>query len=200
MSALQRDLLILDAVTKAAGEIIGALAREVDGKLAGFEARLSELAGRQSLPGPQGPPGERGDPGPAGIPGEPGKAGEPGPRGETGPQGETGAAGDPGPIGKAWIPCGTFNPDAPYQALDVVQHDGGAWLARQDDPGPIPGDGWQMICSRGSRGKPGDPGPKGAAGERGPEGIGIADIIKSDDGTRLVFVLTDERTIAVDMT
>jgi hypothetical protein len=41
---------------------------------------------------------------------------------------------------------------------------GSAFVARADDPGPCPGDGWQLIASAGRAGKPG---PKGERGERG---------------------------------
>lgn len=197
MSALQRDLLILDAVTKAAGELLGVFAREMDLRLAGFEARLSELAARSSIAGPPGPPGEPGAQGLPGLPGLPGEAGPTGPRGEQGLQGETGATGERGADGKAWVSRGTFDPHALYNALDVVQHDGGAWLARRDEPGAIAGPGWQLICSRGKPGKPGEQGSAGPPGPAGDQGVGIADVVKSDDG--LVFVLSDGRHVEVEI-
>jgi len=41
--------------------------------------------------------------------------------------------------------------------------------ARRDDPGLCPGDGWQVLASRGKardKGQPGPPGKKGEWGER----------------------------------
>jgi len=40
-------------------------------------------------------------------------------------------------------------------------------VARHDDPGPCPGEGWQLIASAGRRGQQG---LKGERGERGPTG------------------------------
>lgn len=53
---------------------------------------------------------------------------------------------------------GTFSTDANYSALDVVALDGGSFAARRDNPGPCPGDGWQLLVQRGKPGKPGQDG------------------------------------------
>ena len=69
---------------------------------------------------------------------------------------------------------GTWNLDAKYAALDVVALGGSSFMARADDPGPCPGDGWQLIASAGRQGKPGPQGERGlpgACGERGLPGI-----------------------------
>lgn len=197
MSALQRDLVILDAVTRAAGELFGHYAREIDLKLAGFEARLSELAAKPSPPGPQGPPGEPGPVGPPGAPGEPGKAGEPGPKGEQGEKGEKGASGDPGaigPPGKAWVHRGLFDPARAYEAGDVVNGETACFLALKDQPGPCPGDGWAQLASRG---KPGQKGERGDAGRNGKDGRGIKEIFGGKGN--LAFLMTDDEieTIAL---
>jgi hypothetical protein len=142
----QRDLVIVDAVAKEAGELIGRaareMAREMDQRFKAFEERLA------TLPLKEGPPGKDGEPG------------------------------KEGPPGAGWLPRGTWTPGTSYAALDVVQHDGGAWLALRDDPGPIGEDGWQMIVSRGRAGKPGDEGKPGPAGSLQP-GMRIA--LEMDD-------------------
>jgi hypothetical protein len=62
----------------------------------------------------------------------------------------------------------TWSPEETYRHLDVVVLDGGAFAARSDDPGPCPGEGWQLIVARG---KPGRPGDRGTQGERGAPGV-----------------------------
>jgi hypothetical protein len=57
--------------------------------------------------------------------------------------------------------------------MNIVALNGSSFLARVDDPGPCPGEGWQLIASAGKQGKPGpkgDPGEPGARGERGLPG------------------------------
>ena len=63
--------------------------------------------------------------------------------------------------------CGTFDPDAVYQGLDIVVVNGGSFIARRDKPGPCPGEDWQMIARQGQRGIAGE---KGERGEKGPPG------------------------------
>lgn len=228
-AALQRDLRIVGAASLAAGEIVGRFAREIDARFRALEDRLGALS---LVPGPVGPPGlpgerggsgepgprgEKGDQGPPGVnglngrDGERGTEGRQGPIGPEGPMGSPGAEGrpgapgepgKPGSDGRAWMPCGTFDPEAVYHAFDVVQHDGGAWLAKHDEPGPIAGPGWQMIVSRGRAGKPGEAGaqgPSGPPGAAGRDGVGIEDIVKSDDGLRLVFVLSNGKSCEVEL-
>jgi hypothetical protein len=194
--ALQRDLILVEAASKAAGQLVGRFAREMDARFKALEDRLATLA---LTPGPQGlkgDPGETGKEGPSGPAGDPGVDGAPG---LAGAAGEAGLPGKDGSDGKSWVPCGTFDPETRYHALDVVQHDGGAWLARHDDPGSIGDAGWQMICSRGRVGKQGDAGVRGGPGPQGPEGAGIQDIVKSDDGRGLVFLLSDGRHWEIDL-
>jgi hypothetical protein len=63
---------------------------------------------------------------------------------------------------------GTWKDDAVYNFLNMVALNGSSFIAKCDDPGPCPGDGWQLIASAG---KPGRPGQKGDHGERGLSGI-----------------------------
>ena len=62
---------------------------------------------------------------------------------------------------------GTFDQAAVYRHLDIVALGGSSFIARRDQPGPCPGEGWQLIASAG---KPGIKGPKGEPGERGEAG------------------------------
>ncbi|MCP3471415.1 hypothetical protein NLM33_18735 [Bradyrhizobium sp. CCGUVB1N3] len=66
------------------------------------------------------------------------------------------------------IICGTYREGETYKFLNIVALNGSAFVARCDDPGPCPGDGWQLIASAGRQGKPG---PKGERGEPGPRGL-----------------------------
>ena len=63
--------------------------------------------------------------------------------------------------------CGTYREGETFSYLDIVALNGGSFIARADDPGPCPGDGWQLLVSAGRAGKPG---PKGERGERGLPG------------------------------
>ena len=67
----------------------------------------------------------------------------------------------------------TFDADIVYKKLDIVALNYGAFIARQDDPGACPGDGWQLICSRGRAGERGAPGPRGEKGPQGEAGVSI---------------------------
>ncbi len=61
---------------------------------------------------------------------------------------------------------GTFDGKSVYNYLDVVAFNGSSWVAVRDNPGDLPGPGWQLLSSVGKR---------GVAGERGPAGpVGIS--------------------------
>src|SRR6516164_2756362 len=74
------------------------------------------------------------------------------------------AAGRDGVDGASPRVRATFDADIVYKKLDIVALNHGAFVARQDDPGPCPGDGWQLICSRGRTGERGAQGPRGEKG------------------------------------
>jgi hypothetical protein len=59
---------------------------------------------------------------------------------------------------------GTFNSGATYCLNDLVAHNGGSWVAKKDNPGPIPSENWQLVASQGKRGVQGERGPAGPAG------------------------------------
>ena len=87
---------------------------------------------------------------------------------------------------------GTYRDGETYSHLNIVALGGSSFIARTDDPGPCPGEGWQLIASAGRRGKQG---PKGERGERGPTGpLAIAPRIASteiDADYNLVILYTD---------
>jgi hypothetical protein len=56
---------------------------------------------------------------------------------------------------------GTHDPKAEYCANDMVAKDGGTFVAKRNNPGVLPGDGWQLLARQGQR---------GVAGERGAPG------------------------------
>jgi hypothetical protein len=66
--------------------------------------------------------------------------------------------------------CGIFDAYKTYARLDIVECDGASYLARRDDPGFCPGDGWQILSRPGRRGDIGEIGPRGRKGERGAHG------------------------------
>lgn len=125
-----------------------------------YELRITTRLG-ELRDGPQGAQGERGE---RGERGEPGEAIQ-GPPGELGLPGPPGAPGEPGP---SFTVRGTWSVDQTYRALDVVAMGGAAFAARSDDPGPCPGEGWQMMSRQGKPGERGERGPKGERGEPGP--------------------------------
>jgi hypothetical protein len=59
---------------------------------------------------------------------------------------------------------GTFKTDERHRALDIVALNGASFIARRDDPGGCPGEGWQLMSTPGRRGQ------QGPRGERGPAG------------------------------
>lgn len=70
-----------------------------------------------------------------------------------------------------------------YRELDIVAQNGAAFIARRDNPGPCPGEGWQLIAMQGKRGDKikGDPGPPGPKVERlGIDGEGMLTLVNAD--------------------
>lgn len=62
---------------------------------------------------------------------------------------------------------GTYREGENYLFLNIVALGGSSFIARTDDPGPCPGEGWQLIASAGKPGIKGPQGERGAQGERG---------------------------------
>jgi hypothetical protein len=71
---------------------------------------------------------------------------------------------------------GIWRSDGDYRALDIVALNGGSFIARKDDPGSCPGEGWQSLVLA-KRGTPGEPGPQGPRGERGERGEGAPHLV-----------------------
>jgi len=80
------------------------------------------------------------------------------------------AAGRNGLDGRTPRIRGVYSEQAEYLALDVVSLNGGSFIAKKDDPGPCPGDGWQLVASQGRRGDKGERGERGIRGDIGPAG------------------------------
>jgi hypothetical protein len=59
---------------------------------------------------------------------------------------------------------GTYDAKAVYNYLDVVAFNGASWAATRDNPGDLPGPGWQLLSAAGKRGVQGERGPAGPAG------------------------------------
>jgi hypothetical protein len=66
---------------------------------------------------------------------------------------------------------GTYREGESYSFLNIVALGGSSFIARSDDPGPCPGEGWQLIASAGHAGKQGPKGERGEAGQRGERGL-----------------------------
>ena len=104
-----------------------------------------------------------------------------------------GCDGASGADGKSFTVRGTWAPEAEYTALDVVAWNGAAFVARVDNPGGIPGDGWQLMSIQGRRGKAGE----GTKGDPGPPGPAVVSASIGDDGV-LVIRNADGSAITCD--
>jgi hypothetical protein len=62
-------------------------------------------------------------------------------------------------------------------AVVANDYDDASYIARRDDPGICPGDGWQILSRSGRRGPVGESGPRGRKGERGARGEATPTII-----------------------
>ena len=72
---------------------------------------------------------------------------------------------------------GVFDGRSTYCWLDVVSLNGGSFIAKHDDPGDCPGNGWQLLASQGKRGAEGPAGPPGPRGEKGEPAARPASIV-----------------------
>lgn len=52
--------------------------------------------------------------------------------------------------------CGTFDGERDYRRLSVVMLNGASFIAKKDEPGTCPGEGWQLMSQQGKRGGPGE--------------------------------------------
>jgi len=81
-----------------------------------------------------------------------------------------------------------------YRELEIVALNGAGFIARRDNPGPCPGDGWQIIAMQGKPGKPGER----VKGDPGPAGPRVASIEIDDQGL-LTLANADGSTVACDL-
>jgi hypothetical protein len=86
-------------------------------------------------------------------------------------------AGRDGCDGRTPNVCGTYDAYEKYQRLDIVTYDGASFIARRDDPGACPGDGWQLLSKPGRQGPAGAVGPRGEKGNKGERGEAAPTII-----------------------
>lgn len=103
-------------------------------------------------------------------------------------------AGHDGNDGRSLTVRGTWLESEEYRALDVVALNGGSFMARRDNPGPCPGDGWQLIAAQGKQGKPG---PQGH-GERGRPGPAVASMSIDEQG-QITLTNADGSIITCDL-
>ena len=107
-------------------------------------------------------------------------------------------AGRDGADGASFKVCGTWNATNRYGALNVVVINGAAFVAKQDDPGLCPGEGWQLMASQGKQGKPGERGGTGPVGPRGEAGPSVSRMTVDDEGL-LTLTNSDGSTITCDL-
>jgi hypothetical protein len=73
-----------------------------------------------------------------------------------------------------------YDPEISYRALDTVSLNGSEWRAKQDDPGPLPGEGWMLSAQKGKRGDQGLRGEAGPEGKPGKDGAQALDMRLND--------------------
>jgi hypothetical protein len=94
---------------------------------------------------------------------------------------------------------GTWREDRDYSILDVVAKDGGSWVARKDNPGPCPGDDWQLMASQGRAGRAGPPGERGPKGDRGEPGPRLVNWRIDCGNYRAIARMSDGGEVALDL-
>lgn len=101
----------------------------------------------------------------------------------------------PGADAREMKPCGTYEPGGTYHRLNVVALNGASFVAKKDDPGPCPGEDWQLMAQQGKRGLPGEPGKPGLPGRPGP----AVKALRVDDNGMLTLVNADGSTVDCDL-
>jgi hypothetical protein len=81
--------------------------------------------------------------------------------------------------------------------LNIVAFNGSSFIARWNDPGECPGDGWQLIASCGKAGKPGPIGPRGDRGERGASGVSVVRSEVDGNAYTIKLILSDGTDLAI---
>lgn len=136
-----------------------------------------------------------------GIDGKDGSPGRDGADGAPGEQGERGDAGDPGKDGQDAYPGeprGLFDATAEYRARDVVALNGSAFMAKRDNPGDCPGEGWMLLVQRGKRGETGERGERGAEGPAGKSAAELVGLGFNADAMTFFGVLDNGEQLEAD--
>lgn len=102
------------------------------------------------------------------------------------------ARGEKGRDADQIVPRGAFNEAEEYPRLSIVMLGGASFIANRDNPGPCPGEGWNLLAKQGKKGDPGEV-------RKGDRGVGIARVsvdesqglltLHKDDGTSDVIDL-----------
>jgi integrin beta 3 len=98
-----------------------------------------------------------------------------------GPPGPEGAPGRDGADGITGEARGQYDASETYGKHDRVASNGSEWIAKYDNPGPLPGDGWML----------------GAQGKKGKPGVGIQRAVTK--GYALVLETTDGKALSLDL-
>lgn len=189
-------------------EVVSALTRRVEDRLAEVKDGKDGLAG---------PPGEPGAPGKDGEQGPPGRDGNDGADGRDGadadmealaeevrayiktiPLPENGKDGEPGKDAYPGEAKGLFDPEAEYRAMDTVSFNGSEWRAKCDNPGELPGPNWMLSASKGKRGDRGERGPDGRVGKDGKDGANPIELKFDPEKMMFVMALDDGNVLEAD--
>lgn len=109
------------------------------------------------------------------------------------------AAGHNGKDGRSLQVRQTYDPSkTDYQELQIVALNGGSFVARRDNPGPCPGEGWQLIASQGKRGDKGERGERGIKGDKGDPGLPVVKMAVDGEGL-LTLTNADGSTVQCDL-
>ena len=106
-------------------------------------------------------------------------------------------AGYDGVDGRSLQVRGTYTENGDYQALDVVALNGGSFIARCDNPGPCPGERWQLLTKQGKQGPQGLRGEPGPRGLQGPPGPAVRTVSVNNEGVQ-TFTNADGSTVSCD--
>ena len=107
------------------------------------------------------------------------------------------AKGRDGEDGKSLNPTGLHDPEKVYDQLDIVMLNGASFVAKWDNPGECPGDGWNLLAAQGRQGKP---------GAKGDTGVGLSGLpgeplkeAEIDENGLLRFINGDGSVIECDL-
>lgn len=106
--------------------------------------------------------------------------------------------GSDGQSARQLVFLGTWDAEATYEALNVVALNGASFVAKRNDPGPCPGEHWQLMAGQGKRGAPGLPGERGEKGERGEPGSPVVALDIDSEGL-LTLTNGDGSTVTCDL-